>query len=218
MPRGTIALAGMCLLALASQAGAAAREFQLDPVHTRIAFQVDHAGFSRAIGTFSGATGTLVFDPDDWTTATLEVDIPLASLDLGDAEWRERVLDRSFLDAGAQPTARFTSTRVEPTGEGTARVFGELSLRGTTREVALDVTLNALKRHPLTFRRTAGFSATGTLVRQDFGMTAWERLVGAEVTLQIEAEAIRGRADGATEDEDEATPTPDRENDDAAQE
>ena len=218
MPRGTIALAGMCLLALASQADAAAREYQLDPVHTRIAFQVDHAGFSRAIGTFSGATGTLVFDPDDWTTATLSVAVPLDSLDLGDAEWRERVLDRSFLDAGAQPTARFTSTRVEPTGEGTARVFGELSLRGTTREVALDVTLNALKRHPLTFRRTAGFSATGTLVRQDFGMTAWERLVGAEVTLQIEAEAIRGRADGANEDEDEATPTPDRENDDAAQE
>ncbi|HEX4854405.1 YceI family protein [Arenimonas sp.] len=217
MPRGTIALAGMCLLALAGQAHAAVREYQLDPVHTRIAFQVDHAGFSRAIGTFSGATGTLRFDPADWTTATLSVAIPLDSLDLGDAEWRERVLDRSFLDAGAQPVARFTSTRVEPTGEGTARVFGELSLRGATREVALDVTLNALKRHPLTFRRTAGFSATGTLVRQDFGMTAWEKLVGAEVTLQIEAEAIRGRADGARED-DEANPTPDRENDDAAEE
>ena len=205
MPRGTIALAGLCLLALAGQAGAAAREYQLDPVHTRIAFQVDHAGFSRAIGTFSGVTGTLVFDEDDWSTATLEVAIPLESLDLGDAKWRERVLDRTFLDAGAQPVARFTSTRVEPTGEGTARVFGDLSLRGTTREVALEVTLNALKRHPLTFKRTAGFSATGQLLRQDFGMTAWERLVGAEVTLQIEAEAIRGRRDGADDNEDEAT-------------
>jgi polyisoprenoid-binding protein YceI len=198
-------LPGLLLLALAGQAGAAAREYQLDPVHTRIAFQVDHAGFSRAIGTFSGATGTLVFDDADWSTATLDVAIPLDSLDLGDAKWRERVLDRSFLDAGAQPVARFTSTRVEPTGEGQARVFGDLSLRGTTREVALDVTLNALKRHPLTFKRTAGFSATGQLVRQDFGMTAWERLVGAEVTLQIEAEAIRGRRDGADANEDEAT-------------
>lgn len=193
----------LLLLALAGQAGARAHEYQLDPVHTRIAFQVDHAGFSRAIGTFAGATGTLVFDEDDWSTATLQVAIPLDSLDLGDAKWRERVLDRTFLDAGGQPVARFTSTRVEPTGEGTARVFGNLSLRGTTREVALDVTLNALKRHPLTFKRTAGFSATGKLRRQDFGMTAWERLVGAEVMLQIEAEAIRGRRDGA--DEDEAT-------------
>lgn len=213
MPRGTRALAIAMLLALAGQAGAAAREYRLDPVHTRIAFTVDHAGFSRAIGTFSGATGTLVFDPGDWTTATLDVAIPLDSLDLGDAEWRERVLDPTFLDAGVQPVARFTSTRVEPTGEGTARVLGQLSLRGLEREVALDVRLNALKRHPLTFKRTAGFSATGRLVRQDFGMTAWERLVGAEVTLQIEAEAIRGRADG-----DDAAPTPDRENDDADQE
>ena len=203
----------LLLLAFADPALAAAREYQLDPVHTRIAFQVDHAGFSRAIGTFSGAPGTLRFDPRDWTTATLDVEIPLASLDLGDPTWRERVLDRTFLDAGAQPTARFTSTRVEPTGDDTARVFGDLSLRGTTREVMLDVRLNALKRHPLTFKRTAGFSATGRLVRQDFGMTAWERLVGAEVTLQIEAEAIRGRAGG-----DDAEPTPDRENDDADQE
>lgn len=225
MPRGTRALAVLMLLALAGQAGAAAREYRLDPVHTRIAFTVDHAGFSRAIGTFSGATGTLRFDPDDWTTATLEVAIPLETLDLGDAKWRERVLDPTFLDAGAQPVARFTSTRVEPTGEGKARVLGELSLRGTAREVALDVTLNALKRHPLTFKRTAGFSATGRLIRQDFGMTAWERLVGAEVTLQIEAEAIRGRADGddANDDNDDAAneaaaPTPDREHDDADQE
>ncbi|GAB2495804.1 YceI family protein [Arenimonas alkanexedens] len=206
MSFGPYALPGLLLLALAGQAGAAAREYQLDPVHTRIAFQVDHAGLSRAIGTFSGASGSLVFDPDDWSTATLEVDIPLASLDLGDARWHERVLDRTFLDAGAQPVARFVSTRVEATGEGQARVFGELSLRGVRHEVALDVTLNALKRHPLTFKRTAGFSATGRLRRQDFGMTSWERLVGAEVTLQIEAEAIRGRRKADDERDDEATP------------
>ena len=228
MPFGLKALACLPLLLLASQATAKPREYQLDPVHTRIAFQVDHAGLSRAIGTFSVATGTLVFDPDDWTTATLEASVPLASLDLGDERWQSRILDRTFLDAEAHPVARFVSTRVEPTGEGTARMHGELNLRGTTREVTLDVRLNALKRHPLTFKRTAGFSATGRLVRQDFGMTAWERLVGAEVTLQIEAEAIRGRADGGSQDEasdgpeaeddDEATdaaPIQDRENDDA---
>lgn len=227
MPFGLKALACLPLLLLAGHAAGSTREYQLDPVHTRIAFTVDHAGLSRAIGTFSGATGTLVFDPDDWTTATLEASVPLASLDLGDERWEARVLDGTFLDAGAQPVARFVSTRVEPTGEGTARVHGDLSLRGSTREITLDVTLNALKRHPLTFKRTAGFSATGRLVRQDFGMTAWERLVGAEVTLQIEAEAIRGRADGKDDDAgdserdreaaapEDTAPTQDRENDDA---
>lgn len=181
-------------LALAAPAWAAPEDYQLDPVHTRVLFRVDHAGLSRALGTFSGATGTLRFDPDDWRGASLVVSVPLASLDLGDAGWRKQVLDRNFLDADGQPVARFVSTRVEPTGAGTARVVGQLSLRGHAREVTLDVRLNALKRHPVTLRRTAGFSATATLSRRDFGMVSWPNAVGDAVELQIEAEAVRGRA------------------------
>ena len=76
-----------CLLAAAAGlAQAKVESFELDPVHTRVAFRIDHAGFSRAIGTFSGATGTLDFDPDDWSTATLDVTLPLATLDIGDDE------------------------------------------------------------------------------------------------------------------------------------
>lgn len=192
LPRPAIA----CLLAaVAGLAQAGAEPFQLDPVHTRVAFRIDHAGFSRAIGTFSGVTGELNFDPDDWTTATLDVAIPLATLEIGDPKWRDKVLDRTFLDAGEQPMARFVSTRVEPGEPGRARVFGQLSLRGLSREVVLDVKLNALKRHPLTLRRTAGFSATATIKRSDFGMDAWRRVVGDEVELMIEAEATRRRSD-----------------------
>lgn len=183
--------------------------YQLDPVHTRVAFRIDHAGFSKAIGTFSGATGELRFDPDDWSTASLDVTIPLATLEIGDDGWRDKVLDPTFLDAGAQPSARFVSTRVEPGEPGKARVFGQLALRGVSREVALDVQLNALKRHPLTLRRTAGFSASGTLRRSEFGMDAWRRLVGDEVELMIEVEAQRGRDD---------TPSPTPESTDADQE
>lgn len=194
-----------CLLAAASgMAQAQAESFQLDPVHTRVAFRIDHAGFSKAIGTFSGATGELSFDPEDWSTATLDVSLPLATLEIGDAKWRDKVLDRTFLDAGDQPAARFVSTRVEPGEPGQARVYGQLSLRGVSREVVLDVKLNALKRHPLTLRRTAGFSATGTLRRSDFGMDAWRRLVGDEVELLIEAEATRRRADPAIPNEESA--------------
>ena len=76
-------------------------------------------------------------------------------------------------------------------------------------EVALDVQLNALKRHPLTLRRTAGFSASGTLRRSEFGMDAWRRLVGDEVELMIEVEAQRGR---------DETPSPTPETADADQE
>lgn len=200
-------LALLPILAIAP-AHAETETFALDPVHTRVAFLVDHAGLSRAIGTFAGAHGRLKFDPDDWSKAELEVMVPLASLDLGDADWRDKVLEPAFLDAKGQPEARFVSTRVEATGQDQARVTGQLSLRGVSREVVLDVRLNALKRHPLTFRRTAGFSATAHLSRRDFGITTWPNVIGDEVELRIEAEAVldRNEQSPATEEPAHADP------------
>jgi polyisoprenoid-binding protein YceI len=147
----------------------------------------------------------------------LQVRIPITTLDLGDARWREKILDPTFFDAAKYPEALFVSTRVDRTGENTAQVTGELTLRGTTRPVTLTVTLNALKRHPLTFRRTAGFSATATLSRKDFGMDAWSSLVGDEVRLIIEAEAVRSgkQAETGSGAEAEDPPTPPSELEDA---
>lgn len=191
----------LTLAITAAPADARTEIFRLDPVHTRVIFLVDHAGLSRAIGSFSGASGQLHFDPEDWSTARLEVSLPLASLDLGDAQWREKVLEPAFLDVEGQPQARFVSTRVEAAGADRARVTGQLSLRGVSRELVLDVRLNAHKRHPVTFRRSAGFSASARLSRRDFGITTWPNVIGDEVELMIEAEAIRDRTPTpATED------------------
>lgn len=186
-------LSTLCLLGMiwAGSAAAKPETYSLDPVHTRIAFQVSHAGFSNPIGTFSGSTGTLIFDEDDWSSARLEVHIPIDSLNLGDAKWQEKILDATFFNSKKFPEAHFVSTAVEKTGENHAQLTGDLTLHGVTRPVTLEVTLNALKRHPLTFRKTAGFSATATLSRKDFGMSAWEKVVGDQVQLIIEAEALR---------------------------
>jgi polyisoprenoid-binding protein YceI len=94
---------------------------------------------------------------------------------------------------------------VEPGEAGRATVFGELSLRGVSREVALDVTMNALKRNPVTMRRSAGFSATASLSRRDFGMDSWPNVIGDRIELQIEAEAIRVR-DATIEDSAQPEP------------
>ncbi len=187
MPR-RLALLLLCLLPLP----AAAERYRLDPVHTRVLFAIEHAGFSQALGTVSGSEGVLDFDPDNWAGARLDVVIPIARLDLGDDKWNRATLARNLLDGQRFPQARFTSTHVEPLDAQRARVHGQLSLRGVTREVVLEVTLNALKRHPLPpFRRTAGFSATATLSRADFGIDAWPSVIGDRVELRIEAEAVR---------------------------
>ena len=211
----SIRLPWPCLFVLLLPIAAVARpaSYALDPVHTRVLFAVSHAGFSNALGTVSGSTGTLVFDPDDWTTAQLQVSIPIAQFDLGDAKWNKAVGARNLLDVQAHPVATFASTRIEPKDPTHASVCGTLQLRGAEHEVCLDVTFNQLKRHPLPpFHRTAGFSATATLSRKDYGITAWPSVIGDNIELRIEAEAIRsGRSDAedtGSSAADEAAPAP----------
>ncbi|MDI9237305.1 YceI family protein [Lysobacter sp. LF1] len=197
-----LALAPLC----ASAAGP--DTYSLDPVHTRVLFAIEHAGFSKALGTVSGSTGTLVFDRDDWRSARLDVRVPLERLDLGDAKWNQAALASNLLDAKRHPDVHFVSTSVEPGEADHARVCGDLTLRGVTKPVCMDVTLNALKRHPLPpFRRTAGFSATATLSRAEFGMDAWKNVIGDTVELRIEAEATRAHDDAAAP-EGTTTPAP----------
>ena len=185
-------------------AQAANASYSIDPVHTRIAFLVSHAGFSRAIGTFSGSHGRLDFDPDDWSAARVDVTVPIATLDLGDAKWQAKILDATFFDSGKFPEAHFVATKIEKTGDGSAKITGDLTLRGVTRPITLDAKLNALQRHPLTLRKTAGFSATATLSRKDFGMDAWESVIADEVQLIIEVEASRTHNAGTVADDKES--------------
>jgi polyisoprenoid-binding protein YceI len=196
-----VLLPGVLLPAV--HASAENQRYELDPVHTRILVAVGHAGFSQALGTVSGSTGTLEFDPADWSTARIEAMVPLARLDFGDEGWNKATLGRRLLRVQTYPEARFVSTAVTPRDARHATVCGNLTLHGMSQPLCLDVVLNALARHPMPpFRETAGFSATGRLDRRHFGIEAWEGVVGYEVELRIEAEAVRRRDDG------EAAPAP----------
>jgi len=199
-------LAALAVAPLAP-ASAANASYSIDPVHTRVAFLISHAGFSRAIGTFSGSHGQLDFDPDDWASAKVDVHVPIASLDLGDSKWQEKILDGTFFDVKKFPEAHFVATKVEKSGDAEAKITGDLTLHGVTRPITLDAKLNALQRHPLTLKKTAGFSATATLSRKDFGIDAWESVVADQVQLIIEVEASRTHSDhNSDKDSDHADP------------
>jgi polyisoprenoid-binding protein YceI len=185
----------------------------LDPIHTRVLLAIDHAGFSKALGTVSGTTGELRFDPADWSQAHVRASIPLNRLDFGDEKWNKAVLAANLLDAARYPDAVFVSERVDAangqaakeqalngqaSNQQAAKVHGALTLHGVSQPVALDIVLNAMKRHPLPpFRRAVGFSARTMLSRKAFGIDAWPSVIGDEVELRIEAEATRGRCDEA---------------------
>ena len=179
------------LAASAAHAGEPPR-YAMDPVHTRVMFAIDHAGFSKAIGTVSGSTGTLRFDPEDWRGTSLDVTVPMSKLDMGDSGWTASVFAPRFLDVKRYPQARFVADEVVRVDGNRGRACGKLTLHGTTRPLCMDLVLNKVGRYPLPpFHRTIGFSATATLKRSDYGMRSWESLVGDEVELRIEAELFR---------------------------
>lgn len=186
-------------LLLTANVQARPESFDIDPVHTRIAFTVSHAGFSNPIGMFSGSTGQLQFDEKDWSQASISVNIPLVSLNLGDANWQEKMLDSTFFDVKKFPLATFVSERIEKLTESTGIAHGVLSIRGVEQPVDLKFTLNALKRHPLNFKKTIGFSATAILSRKTFGIDAWAKLIGDEIKLIIELEATRSKTEQTPE-------------------
>ena len=163
----------------------------IDPVHTRVLVAVDHLGVSTSLGTLSGASGTLWLPESGWAGAMVDVTLPLARLDFGDVDWNAAMQGGRWLDVATYPKAYFVAHVVEPRDESRATVRGQLMLRGVTREVALDVRRNTTRRHPLTLRRMTGFSATATLDRRDFGLTAFPSMVGTTVELRIEVEATR---------------------------
>ena len=178
------------VLLLSPAAAAQVHGYRLDPVHTRVAFAIDHAGFSAALGTVSGSTGAIAFDPEDWRSARVDIEVPLQRLDLGDDDWNRAA--KRILDATRHPVARFVSDSVEPIDATHAAVCGTLALHGVARPLCLQVTFNQLKRESLPpFQRTAGFSATGLLFRGDYGIDDWRSLVGDVVELRIEVEARR---------------------------
>lgn len=186
-------VAASALLATALAGASEPPSYNIDPVHTRVVFLVGHAGFSRSIATISGVAGALYFDAEHWERSRVDVELPVARIDFGDQDWNRRMLARGFFDARNHPAVRFVSTRVEPLDGGAAMIHGELTIAGTTRPVTLSARLNQDARNPVNFRRTVGFSATTRLDRRDFGLDSYPNVIGNEVEVIIELEAVRGR-------------------------
>ncbi|HEY3520029.1 MAG TPA: YceI family protein [Rhodanobacteraceae bacterium] len=165
--------------------------YSIDPVHTQVLFSADHDGYSQPVGRMKVKAGWLQFDEDDWRSAKVVVDVDTGSVDLGDREWNDAVTGKRFLDSKNFPLAHFESTSVEK-GEGNhGTLHGNLTLRGVTRELAIPFTFNRAGATIFAGMQTlAGFSATATIDRTQFGMTAFPKAVGTQVTLRLEVEAI----------------------------
>lgn len=188
------ALAGAALLALSATAAIAADPasvpagtYALETNHARVAFAIDHMGFSTWYGDFTGAKGTLTLDPKNVAGSRLDIAIPTASISTTNTVVDGELKDPTWFDAAKYPTITFRSTSVASTGADTAKVTGDLTFHGVTKPVTLDVKFHGAGANPMSKAYTVGFDATGSLKRSDFGVSKYVPLVGDKVDLIISA-------------------------------
>ena len=169
----------------------AAERYTLDASHSQVLFSYNHLGFSTTFGMFSGFEGEIMFDQDNPAASSVNVSMPTTSMFTG---WEQRdghFMSDDFFGADDADLITFTSTASEVTGDDTALITGELTMNDITKSVVLDATLNQAGTNPLANKDWAGFDATTTLLRSDFGLGAFAPAVSDEVEVRISVEAAK---------------------------
>lgn len=182
-------LAAAVMAITAAPAFAAPKTYDIEKPHTQIIFSVNHLGFSHSYGKFLDHDGTIVFDAENPAASSVEITIKTASIDLNDQKWNDHLKNADFFDVEKFPDMTFKSTGIEVTGKDTAKISGDLTIKGITKPVVLDAKLNKVGKHPMNGKEGAGFAATTTIKRSDFGMTYGLPAVGDEVKIALEVES-----------------------------
>ncbi|HAT8938486.1 TPA: hypothetical protein JBB06_02960 [Legionella pneumophila subsp. pneumophila] len=178
----------LAVFALPSYVYAEPQTLTLDNQHTYVLWKVKHLGFSTQAGKWY-ASGQLVLDKDNPQQSKVNVTINVDDIVTGIPELDKHLKGKLFFDTKQFPTATFVSNRVEVMGKNKAKVYGMLTMHGVTKPIILNVILNKAGINLLNDRETAGFSATTSLKRSDYGIKALIPEVGDDVEIEIEAEA-----------------------------
>src|SRR5437899_3805096 len=169
--------------------------WHLDPRHSLAEFSVRHMMLSKVRGQFTGISGTIVDAGDDPRRSSVKAAIDVTTLITGDPQRDEHLRSPDFFDVANHPLMTFESRQISGSREH-FQVTGDLTIRGQTREVTLDVTFNGVGTNPLG-HTVAGFTAETQINRKDFGLDwnvaleAGGFLVGDQASIEIELEAVR---------------------------
>ena len=168
----------------------------VDPAHSRVGFVARHAMVSKVRGSFTDFTATAELDFEDPTRSTVSVVIQAASIDTGQAQRDEHLRTNDFFDVPSFPTWTFTSTSVEATGDDAFVLHGDLTVKGTTRPVSIDLEHTGTATDAYGQLR-AGFEGRATINRKDFGVT-WNApleaggvLVSDKIVLELDVSAVQ---------------------------
>lgn len=177
---------------------ALAETYHFEGGHSTVTIGWSHAGLSHHSARIVGFAGTLEFDPADPQAGRVEVKLDPSELSSGVSALDRLFRSPDFFDVANYPAISFVSTQVIVTGERTGQVVGDLTIRGVSKPVTLDVTWNFSGEHPLGLvnpsfagKFVSGFSATTRLLRSEWGLGRGAPLISDEVDVRIEVEAVR---------------------------
>lgn len=170
--------------------------WQIDPAHSQLEFSVRHMMISKVRGRFDAFDGTVNFDEANPSNTSVNVTIDTSSINTRNADRDAHLKSADFLNADDYPTITFVSKRVEQHDANSGQLIGDLTIRGVTKEVTLNVEYAGKAQSPWG-TISAGFSAATKINRTDFGLT-WNAaletggvLVGEQISIEIELELVK---------------------------
>lgn len=168
---------------------AIADTYTIDPTHTYPNFTINHLGFSTMYGRFDKTSGSLTLDREKGT-GSVEIVVDMASVSTGMKKRDDHLRSPDFFNVAEFPEMTFKSTDVKFVGKG-AKVTGDLTIKGVTKSVTLDVASINCGVHPFNKKDVCGFDATTKIKRSDFGIKYGLPTIGDEMNIMIEAEAVK---------------------------
>ena len=182
-------IASLFSAAVSAQAFAAPQTYQIDPSHTFPSFSYSHMGFSTQQLRLDNTTGTVVYDKEA-KTAEIDVTLDMTRINTGFADFDAHIKSADLFDTEKFPTATFKSTKVTFEGDTPKTIEGDLTIKGITKPVVLEVT-HFLNAENGMFKKDAiGANAIGTILRSDYGVDLFAPAVSDEVSLSISLEAL----------------------------
>lgn len=166
-------------------------EYETDEAHRYISFSYRHQGLSRPQLRWGDWNARLNWDAEEPANSSVSVVIDATSIDSGVEVFNGHIQDERFFDAANHPEITFVSTSVDQTSEDEGEITGDLTIKGVTKPVTLNVNYNSALHDERGGRYKIGFSATASVKRSDFGMDTYVPFVGDDVEIVIEAEFVK---------------------------
>lgn len=178
------------LIAASSTSMAATTDYQIDSKHTATLFSWSHFGFSNPTANFNDVQGVISVDDKHPEKSSVSVTIPVKSVDSHVEALDKEFLTDAWFNEAKYPNITFKSTKVQTKDKKHFKITGDLTVKGVTKPVVLNATLNGMGEHPMAKKPAIGFNATTSFKRSDFGIAQYVPAVSDEIKVNITTEAL----------------------------